>query len=196
MATPARVGTRTVDDPLALRALAHPLRRSLYSLVAREGTLTSAEAAKSLDISHALASHHLRQLAKYGFVEPAEATDARARPWRVATTSFSVDSSDPDSRAPADYLERHAVEQAAADLAAWQERRAQEPRQALPGGVSESLLYLTPDELAEALAAWRAVVAPLAERRPIGHHDTRPADAVPVSFTLVAVPLEPTEHGG
>lgn len=197
MATPPNVGTRTVDNPLALRAFAHPLRQKLYGLIAREGTLTSADAARMLDISHGLASHHVRQLAKYGFVEAAEATDGRARPWRVTSTSVRMEPTDPDSRAPVDLLERAAVERAEADLASWQKRRSSEdPRWQAGPGVSESLLYLAPDEFREVLEAWSAIVAPLAARRPVGHHAVRPDGAEPVAFTLVAVPLTRTEHGG
>ena len=68
-------GRRVIGDPLALRALAHPLRLKLHALVGREGSITAAEAARQLGVSQALASHHLRQLAKYGYVEPAEAGD-------------------------------------------------------------------------------------------------------------------------
>ncbi|MCU1529249.1 MAG: putative transcriptional regulator [Frondihabitans sp.] len=197
MPVPPTVGTRTVDNPLALRAFAHPLRRKLYGLIAREGTLTSADASRLLNISHGLASHHIRQLAKYGFVEAAGTTDARAHPWRVTSTSFRIEATDPDSRAPADLLEQHTVEQAAHDLSDWQNRRQNEDERwhALPG-TRESLLYLTPDELRDVLDQWTRIVEPLANRRPIGHHDRRPDDAAPIAFTLVAVPLQRTEHGG
>src|SRR5690348_18430043 len=60
---------RLLDDPLSIRALAHPLRLELQSIVGRSGKITAADAARELGISHALASHHLRPLAKYGFVE-------------------------------------------------------------------------------------------------------------------------------
>jgi DNA-binding MarR family transcriptional regulator len=69
---------RLLDDPLSIRALAHPLRLELQSIVGRTGKITAADAARELGISHALASHHLRQLAKYGFVEQTEGADARA----------------------------------------------------------------------------------------------------------------------
>jgi hypothetical protein len=197
MPVPPTVGTRTVDNPLALRAFAHPLRQKLYELIAREGSITSADAARLLDISHGLASHHVRQLAKYGFVEAAEATDARARPWRVTSTSFHIESTNPESRGPADILERQAVEKAGRDLADWQNRRDSEDTswQSL-AGTKESLLYLTPDELREVLDQWSRIITPLANRRPIGHHDRRPDDAAPIALTLVAVPLVRTEHGG
>src|SRR6266704_347145 len=71
------------------RALAHPLRLKLHTLVGREGSVTAAQAARELGISQALASHHLRQLAKYGFIERADAGDERERPWRVTATSYS-----------------------------------------------------------------------------------------------------------
>lgn len=46
----------------AIRALAHPTRLSLYLLVGRDGPVTAADAARQLDISQALASHHLREI--------------------------------------------------------------------------------------------------------------------------------------
>ena len=52
---------RLLDDPLSIRALAHPLRLELQSIVGRSGKITAADAARELGISHALASHHLRQ---------------------------------------------------------------------------------------------------------------------------------------
>src|ERR1700720_3708475 len=56
---------RLLDDPMAIRALAHPLRHDLMSIIGRLGRATTADAAREIGISHGLASHHLRQLAKY-----------------------------------------------------------------------------------------------------------------------------------
>lgn len=193
----SNVRTRTVDDPLALRALAHPLRLTLHTLVAREGSLTAADAARQLGISHALASHHLRQLAKYGFIERADPADSREHPWRVTSTSMEFQADGPEGRAPRDFIQRHTVEQAAVALADWQQRRDHEdPRWADLAGATGGLVYLDPDELAEVLAAWAAIVTPLAARRPVGHPARRPPDATPVSFTLVTVPVPRTERGG
>ncbi len=180
-----------------MRALAHPLRLQLQALVAREGSLTAADAARQLDISHALASHHLRQLAKYGYIEPAEATDKKQHPWRVTATNLSVQPHDPEARASSDALDRYAAEKAVRQLAEWQDRRdTEDDAWATLAGVDDSMLYLTPDELARVRAAWNEILAPLAAERPVGHADRRPADAVPVSLTLVAVPVRRTEHGG
>ncbi len=193
----SNVSTRTVSDPLAMRALAHPIRVELHGLVAREGSLTAADAARQLGISHALASHHLRQLAKYGFIEPADSSDNRAHPWRVTSTSYELERVDPGARESLDVLDRHVVERAGQQLAEWQQRRSTEdPGWAESARTSSGLLYLTPAELKEVLAAWAEIVVPLANRRPVGHPEERPDDAVPVSFTLVAVPIPRTEQGG
>ena len=197
MALVSNVRTHTVEDPLAMRALAHPLRLQLQALVAREGSLTAADAARQLNISHALASHHLRQLAKYGFIEPAEAADKKQHPWRVTATNLSLQRTEPEAQASADVLDRYAAEKAAQQLAGWQNRRDQEDGGwAALAGVRDSILYLTPAELAEVLDAWMEIVMPLATSRPIGHAEQRPDDAVPVNLTLVAVPLERTNQGG
>jgi predicted ArsR family transcriptional regulator len=79
-----------LDDPVTIRALAHPLRHDLMSIIGRLGRATTADAARELRISHGLASHHLHQLAKYGFVEQVEGKDHRERPWRLVATSYSV----------------------------------------------------------------------------------------------------------
>src|ERR1700690_1294125 len=79
---------RLLDDPRGIRALAHPLRLELLSIVGRSGRITTADAARELRISHGLASHHLHQLAKYGYVEQVDGADNRERPWRLVATSY------------------------------------------------------------------------------------------------------------
>jgi DNA-binding transcriptional ArsR family regulator len=189
---------RVIGDPLALRALAHPLRLKLHALVGREGTITAAQAARQLGVSQALASHHLRQLAKYGYVEPAEAGDNRERPWRVTHTSnrFEPDKSAEATEA-AEALERFLVERSATYLVDWQQRRDEaDPGWTEHTGVSQSLVYLTLDEMAGLARAWDELITPLVRRRPLGEAASRPAGAVPVDVTLVAVPLRPTASGG
>lgn len=60
----------TETDPV-LRALAHPLRLRMMTLM-WPGPRSAAELARELDVSHALASQHLRQLRGAGLVELAE----------------------------------------------------------------------------------------------------------------------------
>ena len=192
---PAR---RVVTDPLALRALAHPLRLKIWGLVGREGRLTAADAARQLGISQALASHHLRQLAKYGYVERGDAGDHRERPWQVTATSnkFEGDNS-PEGWEAVEFLDRYLAEQAVSQLADWQERRADEdPRWSSDSGVSQSLLYLTVDELGELNRAWHELTAAYARRRPLGDAESRGPGVMPVNLTLVKAPLRPTPSGG
>ena len=191
-------GRRVVNDPLALRALAHPLRLKLHALVGREGAITAADAARQLGVSQALASHHLRQLAKYGFVEPADAGDNRERPWRVTATSQEFDAADSaEGQESIEMLERFLLDSTATQFADWQQRRGDEdPRWAQHTGISDNLVYLTLDEMAELHRAWDALITPLVRRRPLGDTDKRPAGAVPVDVTLIVAPLRATPSGG
>src|SRR4051794_30024235 len=79
----------------ALRALAHPLRLRMLSLLT--GTaLSAAELGRELDVSQALASYHLRQLADAALVQLAEQRSRRGgreRRYRVAPV-------DPEWRTP------------------------------------------------------------------------------------------------
>jgi predicted ArsR family transcriptional regulator len=188
-----------LDDPVAIRALAHPIRLKLYDLVGREGPITSADAARDLGISQALTSHHMHQLAKYGYVEPAPAPDQRARPWRVTHTSwgFARDGADPEVGEAGEVLEQMIAEAAVGRLLDWHRRRDTwvEPWRSR-SGVGQSLVYLTEAEFVELSDALEALVMPLVERRRLGDTQARPAGAMPVSLTLTMVPLDPTTSGG
>jgi DNA-binding transcriptional ArsR family regulator len=70
-------------DPVALRALAHPLRLRLIEELTLRGPMTATEASTHVGESPSSCSFHLRTLAKYGFVEEAEGGTGRQRPWRV-----------------------------------------------------------------------------------------------------------------
>ena len=174
---------RLIDDPQSVRALAHPLRLRLRSIVGHAGQITAADAARELGVSHALASHHLRQLAKYGFVEQVGGADRRERPWRLVDTSYTVAGTD------ASALEDVMAEQALDGLADWHDRRQRWPegwRES--SGLGHSTLYLTERELAELTGAIDAMLADWAEQRPLDDVAARPPDARPVDLTLIVVP--------
>src|ERR1700722_20956397 len=115
---------RLLDDPVAIRALAHPLRHELMSIIGRLGRATTAQAAQELGISHGLASHHLRQLAKYGFVEQVAGKDNRERPWRLVATSYSWTgaTASPEGTAAVDVVEQVYAEQVLERFLGWQQR--------------------------------------------------------------------------
>ena len=187
-------GRRILDDPVVIRALAHPLRLELHHLVGREGPMTAAQAARELGISQALASHHLRQLAKYGFVEHAEGGNQRDRPWRVTASSHTVPRG---TSLAADLLERVVAERAVEQLAEWHRHRDEyDAGWREHSGVGQSLVYLTLEEYEELHRALDALINPLVERRRWGDVEARPPGARPIDLTLISVPVPPTASGG
>jgi DNA-binding transcriptional ArsR family regulator len=91
---PGRPRNATVNDPRVLRAIAHPVRVRILGEVHAAGHLRAADVADALGIPANQASFHLRQLAKYGLVEPAPelARDGRDRVWQPTQEgSLSLD---------------------------------------------------------------------------------------------------------
>jgi DNA-binding transcriptional ArsR family regulator len=182
---------RALDDPVAIRALAHPLRLDLLSVISRLGTATTAETARELDISHGLASHHLHQLAKYGFVEQVAGKDNRERPWRLTATSYRVphEQRTPSATAATDVLEQVTAERVLAAFLDWQRRRTAWPEEWLSAaGMGTSTVYLTLPELTALTEAIDGLVRPYIEERVIDDVTARPPGSVPVDLTLFAVP--------
>src|SRR5258708_15295716 len=95
----------------------------------RAGQITTADAARELGISHGLASHHLRQLAKYGFVEQTAGKDNRERPWRLTHTSTSWRGADatPEGAAAVAVAEEVVAERALPNFPGWLRRRGDWP---------------------------------------------------------------------
>src|SRR5215218_904833 len=139
-----------VTDPKAMRALAHPVRIALLEALTIHRQLTATEAGERVGESPANASFHLRQLAKYGFVEEAEGGTGRRRPWKLRQlgTRFSDVHDDPELAGAA-----RALGQTMRDYYLARAQRAHEERHALPApwravtGFNQMGLYVTPEEL-------------------------------------------------
>jgi len=183
---------RVLDDPFAIRALAHPLRLDLLAVIGRLGKATTADAARELGISHGLASHHMHQLAKYGFAEQVKGKDSRERPWRLTATSYLPlrDLRTPSLMAAADVYYRVLANRVVAAYLDWQERRSDWPDAWLrvAGLVSNSTIYLTLPELTVLTEAIKSLIQPYIEERVIDDTTARPPGAVPVGLALFAVP--------
>jgi DNA-binding transcriptional ArsR family regulator len=84
---------RRLHDPKILRAIAHPARSRILDELHASGPLRAADVARLLDVPANQASFHLRQLAKYGLVEPAPelAKDGRDRVWRTVPGALRFD---------------------------------------------------------------------------------------------------------
>ena len=92
---------RTIKDPAALKALAHPLRMDLLDALVAKGPRTATELAEEIGSSPSNCSWHLRKLAEHGFVSEVAGATGRARPWQAATAGLSWDEADeaPETRA-------------------------------------------------------------------------------------------------
>jgi DNA-binding transcriptional ArsR family regulator len=152
-----------VTDPRAIRALAHPHRLDLLELLGGISPATAARCAAVLGISQASASYHLRQLAKYGFVEEGEPSgDQRERPWRVVSRHQEVAVG---HDAAADELDRVAVERDATKILEFVDRRQAEPPAWREAAFrSGATLPLTSDELRELSRQFAALLAPYIAR--------------------------------
>jgi DNA-binding transcriptional ArsR family regulator len=93
-----REARRTITEPEALRALAHPVRYELLNHLIAAGPATASQCARAVGDTPSNCSYHLRALAKAGLVAPDDSGDGRERPWRALVTGFSVPpDADPDS---------------------------------------------------------------------------------------------------
>ncbi|MBB6472398.1 ArsR/SmtB family transcription factor [Sphaerisporangium rubeum] len=91
--------SKLVEDPRAMRALAHPARLAILKRLQLEGPATATECAAVAGISASAGSYHLRMLAKYGFVEDAPPRgDGRERVWQAPHRGFTVP--EPDDQTP------------------------------------------------------------------------------------------------
>jgi predicted ArsR family transcriptional regulator len=135
-----------------MRALAHPVRIALVEELSLSGAMTATEVGERIGESPTTCSFHLRQLAKYGWVEEAGGGKGRARPWRMAPIGFSMSASnaDPETDIAAATLSGLFRERQMARFQTWQETRATYPRKWRVAAIdSEYLFYLTADELAQ-----------------------------------------------
>ena len=127
--TGSRLPMRRVADATTLRALGHPVRIQLMEALGMRGTMTATEVAELIGETPTTCSFHLRQLAKYGFVEEAGGGKGRARPWRVASESLQLTSTpgDTESELAAETLSRLIQDRQASRYRTWRDTRHSYP---------------------------------------------------------------------
>jgi DNA-binding transcriptional ArsR family regulator len=157
-------------SPVALRALAHPVRLRLLGLLRVDGPSTATRLAERLGLNSGATSYHLRQLAQHGFVvEDAERGNSRDRWWRAAHRSTRWDDDTPDAAARD---AGDAFVQAAAVVCTEQLQRAIEERPMLPQAWrqatthSDWVLNLTPERGAELTRRLEFVIEEYASDEP------------------------------
>jgi DNA-binding transcriptional ArsR family regulator len=182
---------REITDARTLRALAHPVRIALIEALSLGGAMTATEVGEHIGESPTTCSFHLRQLAKYGFVEEAGGGKGRARPWRMTSIGMSFGSAhdDPESELAASALGRLIRERQLDRYRTWLETKPTYPRQWRDAaGDSEYLFYLTAEELQQLNEELSALLLPRARERLIDP-SLRPAGSVPVELLLFSYPM-------
>lgn len=185
------LGVATDPEPTQtaeLRALAHPLRLRMLSLLTG-AALTAAELARELEVTHANASYHLRQLLAAGLIKILR--EERIRGGRAKRYRYDLDRTDrPEPNRPDDTpgdrslpAERQPV---LASLAIELQRRAAR-RGRGTGHVTDAELWVEPQVWDAALDRVRAASVDL-------HRAARPPrtpGTIRVSATIALFPMEP-----
>ena len=183
---------RKITDARTLRALAHPVRIALFEELSLGGAMTATEIGEQIGETATTCSFHLRQLAKYGFVEEAGGGAGRSRPWRLTSIGMSfAPGGDPEAQIASDAVVRMFRERQFARYDEWRATKGSYPRQWQEAAInSQFLLYLTAPELEqlssevhELLGRWTH----LEDRRE--DPSKRPPASVPVETLLLAHPI-------
>jgi DNA-binding transcriptional ArsR family regulator len=146
-------------DPRAMRALTHPLRLDLMELLSAEGPATAAACGRALGVPQANCSFHLRQLAKYGYVqEAAPGADRRERRWQVTVRRIRFG---PESdRIVRRELEHLVVEREAQAILDYADHRGDQEPEGSRAGVFAGMAAVTVEEAAELKRKWRELIEP------------------------------------
>lgn len=166
-------GCVTDTDPV-LRALAHPLRLRMLSLM-WPGPMSAAELARELDVSHALASQHLRRLAAVGLVELAEERTRRGGRERRYLTVQGTPLSDQHDGTP----------MLAETMANTLRERAGRRAEGSEGVTVDAELWVDPQ-------TWENIRSRLADLATELHEAARPPhtpDTIPLGVSMMAFPL-------
>ncbi|RYV51207.1 helix-turn-helix domain-containing protein [Pengzhenrongella frigida] len=161
---PSRPTVTQVDDPRAMRALAHPLRLRLLAALRSHGPQPVGALARTFGIAAGSASYHLRTLAEHGLVveAPELAHDARERWWRAGAELTSWEPADvlgdPERWAALDVLRRTVLRGYVEQLEAALTAEADLPREWVAASFQgDDRLDLTVQELAELRADLEAL---------------------------------------
>jgi DNA-binding transcriptional ArsR family regulator len=178
-------------DPKAMRALTHPVRLRLLQALVLEGPLTATQAAEIIGETATTCSFHFRQLRKYGFVEDDGEPGRRERPWRLARMNNRIPGwtgdLDVDLAATASLkmLLEHYIDEI---RSWWQQIPSYPPEWRNATGLTDMLMFVTPDELTELRAELDPVLYRYMER--LEDPSRRPPGARPVRTLILAYSVD------
>lgn len=150
-------------DARSLRGLAHPLRVRILGTLRADGPATATQLAERLGERSGTTSWHLRLLAEHGFIEEDQRGNGRERWWRAAQHETSVRpekfTDDAELGGAMNVLLQEIIathyRQAAefvSEMTGWS------PAWVESSELSDALLSLTPDELADFTAEFHGLV--------------------------------------
>jgi predicted ArsR family transcriptional regulator len=159
---------RPMSDPRVLRAIAHPTRGRILDELGASGPMRAADVGDALGIPANQASFHLRQLAKYGVIEPAPeaARDKRVRVWKlIDERGFRLEVSDIEKQPGG----KAAVAVFRQNKAAWAHRLVDEvfsfkQRKDSFTAIVDQAMRLTKDEASEFMGEVDEVLAKWADK--------------------------------
>jgi predicted ArsR family transcriptional regulator len=177
-----------ISDPKAIRALAHPLRLDLLELLTAIGPATAARCGRALGVPQANCSFHLRQLAKYGFVEDAgPGSDRRERIWQVPAGRAGFRIGPDEDPVVRRQLERVVVEREMQAILDHAERRDGEtPQWRDAQSMVSAVALLSPTEAAELKERFKALLEPYTARAQAG---TAEPGQRHIRYFMAATPL-------
>jgi DNA-binding transcriptional ArsR family regulator len=184
--------TRELRDPRALRAVAHPVRVRLLEELVVAGPATATELSERIGESPANCSWHLRQLAKYGFVEEAGGGHGRQRPWQmvIQAKQFARGDVDEELRIASTAIRRHLVVREYEALRAWLATVPAEPTSWRDAAfVTQNVGWCTAEELAQLADDVSGILGRFVHR--VNDPASRPPDARPVRLLAWGIPAQP-----
>jgi DNA-binding transcriptional ArsR family regulator len=180
-------------DVRAMRALTHPLRLDLMELLAANGPATAAACGRALGVPQANCSFHLRQLAKYGYVDEADqGADRRERRWRLTGARpwirFGPESDGPVKRR----LEHLVVEREAQAILDSVDGAADAGARNEAVGIMAGVACVSAQEAAELKRKWRELLEPyLPTARSAGAEPESPGSGADRHYIRVFMAMTP-----
>jgi DNA-binding transcriptional ArsR family regulator len=175
-----------ITDPKAIRALAHPVRLDLLELLVAIGPGTAAQCGRILGVSQASCSFHLRQLAKYGFVEDVgPGSDRRERQWRMPDPRLRL----PGGSAVTRQFHQLVVERTMQEILDYARRGdADSPAWQGTGGPIGGVALVSAAEAADIKAKWKELLEPYFARAVGGGLRLKPGQRY-VRYFMAGTPL-------
>jgi DNA-binding transcriptional ArsR family regulator len=185
-----------IGDPKAIKALAHPLRLDLIELLGAISPATAARCGRILDVSQASCSFHLRQLARYGFVEDAgQGRDRRERLWRLTDRRLRLPSAQNLDPIVTQQLGQVLAKRETERVLAYLEHRPSEPAEWQQADLlTTATLPLSAADLADIKAQWREILAPYLAKTEANDAQLQHGQRY-VRFFLAASPLPDLDLG-